>query len=325
MLKFSGIEPVLLSVFYVALFAEVKVVESLGYTSCYEIRNEHCRVVLDPNVGGRVLVYELEGKNVLWVNESLNGRLWEGGEDRFEACAGRFDIGPTHLIPKRYKFFLGRWSAEVIDDFSVKMISQVDSTLGVQLSRTFSLHPKTTHLSCEQIITNVSNKVQRYCHWGRTFAKGGGTAYIPVNVHSRLPKAYAVYEGGLKDYVNINPVDEPSVELMDGVLTISPNPIHSKFVIDSPHGWLAYHTDDDLLFVKKFNVENQKGYGDYLQTEVSIWYYKDEKCELEPFGPMETIHPGQSVEFVEDWFLLDVNSSHPIGIPQIIMHINQLK
>ena len=36
---------------------------------------------------------------------------------------------------------------------------------------------------------------------------------------------------------------------------------------------------------------------------VSIWYV-DDRCELEPIGPKETLKPGESASFTESWWLL---------------------
>jgi hypothetical protein len=37
---------------------------------------------------------------------------------------------------------------------------------------------------------------------------------------------------------------------------------------------------------------------------ISIYYYRDVLCELEPIGPREDLKPGQSASFREDWWLL---------------------
>ncbi|OQC29015.1 MAG: hypothetical protein BWX70_01650 [Verrucomicrobia bacterium ADurb.Bin070] len=36
---------------------------------------------------------------------------------------------------------------------------------------------------------------------------------------------------------------------------------------------------------------------------ISIWYFKDEMCELEPIGPLERLEPGAAFSFVEEWSL----------------------
>jgi hypothetical protein len=36
---------------------------------------------------------------------------------------------------------------------------------------------------------------------------------------------------------------------------------------------------------------------------ISIWYYKNEMCEIEPIGPRENLAPGAAASFAETWEL----------------------
>ena len=82
-----------------------QMISIFGYNNCIELKNEVVRVVLDPNVGGRVLVYSINGKNILYVNHEMDGKIWEEGIQKFEVTAGRFDIGPEKTTPPRKSFF----------------------------------------------------------------------------------------------------------------------------------------------------------------------------------------------------------------------------
>ena len=48
-----------------AQFAGSRIVAERKYPGCIELSNDSVRVVLEPNLGGRVIAYELNGKNVL--------------------------------------------------------------------------------------------------------------------------------------------------------------------------------------------------------------------------------------------------------------------
>src|SRR4029077_17390342 len=86
-----------------------------------------------------------------------------------------------------------------------------DENSGVQLIRDFELKAATDGrgspwLSCKQTIVNVSNEVKEYCHWGRSFALGGGIGIVPLEGKSRFPSKYALYEeGGL---INVKAKDD---------------------------------------------------------------------------------------------------------------------
>ena len=302
-----------------------KKVNAFGYNNCIELKNKSVRVILDPNVGGRVLTYELNGKNILFENPVLNGETWAPGKPKFEVSAGRFDIGPEKTTPNRDSFH-NTWSGEITGENSARMTSQIDTILGVQLIREFILDKHSSHLKCIQHVKNISNSTQRYAHWGRTFAKGGGICLVPLNPNSRLPKGYAMYQYGT-NFIDFNPKEEENLRVRDGVLEMLGTPSHPKLVMDSNLGWIAYNSTDDLLFIKKFEANKNVNYGDILSNQVSIWYYKNEKCEIEPIGPIETILPGEIASFTEDWWLQ--NYTYPkdkkINLNEIKTIINTLK
>jgi hypothetical protein len=302
----------------------IKTVKAFGYQNCIELRNPKVKVILDPNVGGRILSYELDGKNILYENTMLNGKIWEKGKPKFEVSGGRFDIGPEKTAPARESFH-NTWKAEITGKNSARLISQIDTLTGVQLIRDFILSDNSSHLKCIQHIKNISNKVQNYAHWGRTFAKGGGICLVPLNPNSRLPKGYAMYPYN-STYIDYNPPVEENLRVRDGILEMLGTPSHPKFVMDSNAGWIAYNSKDDLLFIKKFKANEPKIYGDVLSNQVSIWYYKEEKCEIEPIGPLESIQPGKTVSFTEDWWLMDYKypTDKNLNLNKITTLINSL-
>lgn len=280
-----------------------RVIDQNGYSGCIELFNDHTSVVLEPNCGGRVLIYSLNGRNVLHVDPRQDGWVYSPDKRPIDPCGGRFDIGPETITPKRYVLWIGRWDAEVTGPRSAKLTSQEDAGTGVRLRREFVLDEGSSHLRCTQTITNISDQTKRYCHWSRTFARGGGICLVPVNPQSRYPKGYLLYgPGSVMDY---RPAEEPNIRVREGILEIIGPPSRAKFAVDSLAGWIAYLTRSDHLFVKRFPVFPDRPYGEMAGNSVSIWYMKDLVCEIEPIGPWETIEPGKSASFAEDWWLFD--------------------
>ena len=315
----------LLFVIFTHAQVTVKKVEAFGYKNCIALENKLVKVILDPNVGGRILTYELNGKNILFENPSLNGKTWKEGGPTFEVSAGRFDIGPEKTTPFRASFF-NTWKGEIIGKNSARLISPKDSILGVELIREFYLDENSSHLKCVQHIKNISDTIQNYAHWSRTFAKGGGICLVPLNPNSRLPKGYANYQFGTS-LIDFNPPEEPALCVRDGILEILETPKHPKFVMDSNQGWIAYNTKDDLLFIKTFKANENTIYGDMMNNQVSIWYYKNEKCEIEPIGPIKTILPGEIVSFTENWYLFENEypKNKKLDLKKIQILVNTLK
>jgi len=272
----------------------------VGYPNCIELKNATTRVVLCPDAGGRVLVYALNGENSLYLAEEATGRPYVAGQPA-EMSAGRFDIGPEKVVPRREVLWSGRWVGEITGQRSARLTSQKDAATGTQLIREFTLADAGTHLACTQTIVNISDQVTEWCHWSRTFARGNGICVIPLTPRSRFPNGYVMYEEG--DLINLRPVD-PQIRVRQNFLEITGVPKHPKLGMDSQAGWFAYLMRDNLCFVKRFRVDPDRIYNEVAGLTISIWYPADLRVELEPIGPRERLQPGESASFTEHWWLL---------------------
>ncbi len=273
-------------------------VESHGYTGCIELSNGRIRVILEPNCGGRILEYALNGKNVIHTDPEQDGWTFT---KRFNPTGGRCDIGPEMTSPSRRALWVGKWEAEITGPRTARMTSVKDQSSGVQLVRDFSLDRDSTHLSFTQTIINISDSTKEYNHWSRTFAEGGGICIVPLSKRSRFPEKYIMYYPG--GVLKLRHEEHPNVRVRDDFLEILGPPPQRKFGIDSYAGWLGYITRSGLLFVKKFPVYPERAYGEVAAYTISIWYNQEEMCELEPIGPTEFLDPGESASFTEDWWL----------------------
>ncbi len=280
-----------------------------GNEDCIELFNETTRVVLEPNLGGRVLVYALNGKNVLWINQENEGKPYVEGEPYGYPGAGRFDYGPEQTGPKSSDLFFGPWKAEITGAREAAMYSEMDPVSGVTLERRFKLEKEGSHLTCTQIIKNTGEGIARHYHWSRTFVKGGGISLTPLNPHSKYPEGYLHYGPGRA--MNFEPGEEPNIRKREGILEIIGPPSRRKFVMDCEEGWLGYITLDNQLFIKKFKIFPDRPYWDMAAPTVSIWYNSDTMCEIEPMGPLEILEPGEAAAFTEHWFLYDY--SYPVN------------
>ncbi|NQV27020.1 MAG: hypothetical protein HQ518_21940 [Rhodopirellula sp.] len=274
-----------------------KVVRYLNYDQAIELTNGTTKVVLCPQAGGRVLEYSLNGKNALYLDEKE--AEWQPGQPG-AASAGRFDIGPELVIPRRSTLWSGEWTGEITGPHSARLTSQHDDATGVQLIRDFELDATTSRLSCMQTIMNVSSETKEWCHWSRTFALGEGICVIPLAGQSRFPNKYVMYEDGAM--INARPED-PNIRERDGCLEILAAPRRPKLGFDSYAGWMAYAMKNDLLFVKKFQTFPDRVYNEVAGLTISVWYPEGPRVELEPIGPRERLEPGQVGSFTEEWWL----------------------
>ena len=271
-----------------------RVISFHGYDNCIELKNKTTRVVLCPAVGGRVLEFSIQGKNALWLNPDEAGKL--NG-----ASAGRFDIGPERILPRRNALFRGPYKGEITGARSARLTSGKDPSSGFQIVREFSLAADRPHLICKQTVINISRETKQVCYWCRTFAQGQGICVVPVTGFSRMPKKHVMYDDHL--VINFAPKNG-SITQREGFIIVDGPPEKPKLGFDSMSGWMAYLTRNDLMFVKRWQTFPNRVYGEMASLTLSIWYPAERPmCELEPIGPREILKPGERASFTEEWFL----------------------
>jgi len=278
------------------------VVEWFGYQGCLRLENEAgTRVVLSPQAGGRVLEYAQGGVNALYLNPAQRGWRRSAGAPAVNPCGGRFDVGPERVIAPHPDLWLGDWTGELLGAGRARLVSPRDSATGLRLEREFTLAVDSSRLVCTQRMVNEASRPVMCCHWSRTLAVGGGIVLIPLTPNSRFPKNYIMYGPG--PVMNFQPED-PHIRIRGRFLEVLGTPANPKLGLDSAAGWFAYLMPSDLLFVKRYPVYPDRVYGEMAGLTISIWYFKDEMCELEPIGPREMLAPGASASFTEEWELL---------------------
>ena len=271
-----------------------KIISFYGFKDCIELKNKTARAVLCPASGGRVLEFSINGRNALWLNPDESGKL--NG-----ASAGRFDIGPERILPRRNALFRGPYKGEITGARSARLTSGKDPSSGFQIVREFSLVADQPHLICKQTVINVSKETKQVCYWCRTFVQGQGICIVPVTGFSRMPKKHVMYDDHL--VINFAPKNE-SITQREGFILVDGPPEKPKLGFDSMSGWMAYLTRNDLMFVKRWQTFPNRVYGEMASLTFSIWYPAERPmCELEPIGPREILKPGERASFTEEWFL----------------------
>jgi hypothetical protein len=278
-----------------------------GYGDCVQLDNGHARVVLGHHAGGRVLEYSLGDVNVIALDPAQAGWTRDaatahGGPAEIDPWGGRFDVGPEKVTPAHPTLWHGPWTVEVLSGERVRLTSERDPVTGLRLVRDFVLAADSTQLTCTQTIHNESEVTHEVCHWGRTLVTGGGIAVVPLSSPSRFPQGYVMYDEALP-LIDFEPTD-PAITVTDGILQVNGTPKGPKLGMDSTVGWLGYLLTAGVLFVKRFPVYPDRVYNEVAGLTVSLWCYRDLVCEVEPLGPRERLHPGESASFTEDWWLL---------------------
>jgi hypothetical protein len=284
----------------------VRRVQVLNYPDCFELTNGETRVTLGHHVGGRVLEYVWRGKNALYL-DSKEAAWGQPGGPVAPSSAGRFDIGPEMIIPKREVLWAGEWRAEAMGPRAVRLTSQPDEATGVQLIREFRLAANSPHLACTQIIRNISRETKHWSHWSRTFAVHGGIGVVPLTPDSRrFPNGFVMYAPGPEAAIIIRPQDS-QVRQRGSYLEVLGPTRYPKLGFDSNAGWFAYVMPHGQAFVKRYDSPRDGVYPEIAGLTLCFWYplaSVTPACELEPHGPRNDIAPGASAAYTEHWYLL---------------------
>jgi hypothetical protein len=297
----------------------VETISYRGYDNCIRIFNNTTEVIIVPEVGGRVLAYSMNGNNIIYCNPAQDGKSFDDFlKERFDPDAGRFDLGYEKITqPLHDTLWMGPYDVEITGRYSVKLTSQVSHQMGVQLEREFILDSETSHLIVRQTMINRSDSETDWFFWGRTLVPIGGKLVIPINPNSNYPEGWGHFVGNPWEF-NTDGPSSPLVEIRDGKLIFHAETTGKayKFATDADQGWMVYSLDE-LLFVKKFDVDPQ---GVYTDNQTTIVYTHGRNfIEMEPNSPHAFLQPGGRYTFDEHWWLLEnpTGSNQEIDILEI--------
>jgi hypothetical protein len=277
-----------------------------NWNECYRISNDSVTIIINASAGGRIMVYERGGTNVIYENPEQDGLLLEDYlREGFDPDGGRFDYGQEEITRNIHAgTYMGPWTGKIINESSLRITSIADKDLGILSTRIFTLDPHSSQLSIIQTMKNISDKPAEYFFWGRTLIKVGGKLFMPLNPESRYPDKWGRYIWEEPEKFESDTGD-PGVSIKDNIFSLIPEKArNAKYGNDSHAGWMAYGYKS-LLFIKKYGYFPEAIYSErYGQTNI---FYTDKYAfaEMEPISPAAFLKPGEEFSYSEDWYLLD--------------------
>jgi hypothetical protein len=317
---------------------EVRKADFRGWSACY-LENEFVTLVVVPDIGGRIMGYDLGPYPFLFVDPDLSGKLftpeenmgdgslvaWKnyGGDKTWPAPQG-WDTDQQWPGPPDPVLDSGRYTLAALksDDTRalVRMVSPPDPRTGVQITRQFSLRPGSSRVQVDLSFRNIKDQPIRWSIWDvvqlraeRLLPDGSWafdpscTVTTPLNPKSRFPKGFNVMFGDEN-----NPQWQADKEKM---LFNAPYLWEiGKVGIDSPAGWIAFSNGNEgYAFAERFDYVPDGDYPDDGAT-VECWTtgagvvaglnYTDSGIylmETEVLSPLQTIQPGQAIGFSIEW------------------------
>ncbi len=299
-------------------------------------------LVAVPDVGGRIMAYNLGDYPYLWLDRTLAGKLfsaeenmgdgsisaWKnyGGDKTWPAPQGWDSQDQWHGPPDPV-LDTGRYTLETVDSSdssaTVRMTSKPDPRTGVRISRQVTLHAGGGRVNLHLEMTNVSDRARTWSIWDvvqvdatRRNPEGGEShseqawLYIPTHPDSIFERGYNVMFGE-----EDNPQWQPDVrpDLLGAQYLYHVG----KIGVDSTDGWIAFvNRETDYAFCQRFTHFPDEAYPDGGAT-VECWTTGHGEpvagldfgklnlfhMEAEILGPLRKMAPGETQSLDIDWYV----------------------
>lgn len=301
-----------------------------------ELSNAWVRLVIVPQLGGRVMQVSFMGHDFLFVNPkykgqyippSQAGKSWinYGGDKIWPLPEG--DQDEHHWVLKSDPLDDGDYAFHVVANSNrcaVSLEGPPDPATGLQYSREISIGNDSPAIAFHAVMKNIAShpitwsvqSVTQYDlsdHSHRETFNRNFYAFTPINPHSEYFSQFQV-RAGL--------ADDPSFLVKDGLFRLHWLYLENEVWLDSPAGWVAV-VDGDTKFsvVEKFHYQAQAQY----PGQATVIFYKNgvalgvddnqnprvtsASSESTPYymeaelnSPMVSLRPGETYAFDTEWF-----------------------
>jgi len=309
-----------------------------GWPAVY-LENNLVRLIAVPDIGGRIMAYDLGPYPYLFVDPNLAGKLfspeenqgdgtlaaWKnyGGDKTWPAPQGWDDEtqwhGPPDPVLDSGCFFLDSFGSDQESGY-IRMVSPKDTRTGLQITRQARIYPESTRASLELTFTNISDRIIRWSIWdvvqlradrelpgGKSTYEPDCTVTAPLNPTSRFQRGFNVMFGE-----SDNP--QWDVDLQKGLFVGKYLWEIGKVGIDSSGGWIAFSNNTNgYAFTERFDYHPGEEYPDE-GASVECWTvgkgtvanldYEQSGIylmETEVLGPLNEFGPGESKSFNIEW------------------------
>lgn len=310
----------------------------LGWDACI-LENEFIRLVGVPDIGGRIMAYDLGGYPFFFVDPALAGRLftaeenqgdgslaaWKnyGGDKTWPAPQG-WDRDDQWHGPPDPILDSGRYSVDRLHTdgaiASLSMTSPPDPRSGIQITRAFTLHSNSSRVTVDLSFRNHSDRPVTWSIWdvaqlraerrdddGTITFEPGCVVTTPVHPNSVFPRGFNVMFGA---------EDNPQwqIDVAAGLFRASYQWQIGKVGLDSTAGWIAFsNSAAGCAFAEQFDYQPGAHYPDG-GASVEVWTVGAGQVgnlnyegtgiylmETEVLSPLRVIEPQSSIDFRITW------------------------
>ena len=283
------------------------------------IKNGLISTVTVPDIGARVMQYNLAGSESIYRDSSLNGKTYTPTADAPFHNLGGFKNWPSPQYgPGRWSWpppptlDCGKYSYEILadtpDSASFKVTSPIEQwkAPNLQFERYMTIYKNSSRVKMEQYLVNAGDTIVNWGIWDNTQSivnhQGENDfknfwVYFPINPNSIFGSDGVKYHQSSAGWTG---------EASPGIYGCQFTPNSQKLFADPHKGWICYVDEmKGITFVKTFPVFEGAEYPD---DGARVAVYMDAGyMEVEVTGPVEDIPAGGMIFFTEDWYAAKVN------------------
>lgn len=279
-----------------------------GWADSYRINAGKYSMVVVPDIGGRIMEYSMDGRNVMWENPDEFGRTYSitrewrnyGGYKTWIAPQETWGWPPDPMLD------FGKANVEVLQNPKglpvLKVIGAPSLDTGLLFTKEISLD-ESGEAVVKQAVHNIGGKRLSCSIWDVT--------QLGIPCYTAVPlKAKSRFKDGVS-YILAESKNSTQFTLRDGLFITRYQGDLGKVGADSDGPWMIWFKDD-LAYVKQFEpMEKGAEYPDGgCSAEVFTSDAKLGYVEMEVLGPIKELKPGAELEMTEKWRLFKL--SQPI-------------
>ena len=277
----------------------VECINYRGWQDSYRLTAGAYSLVVVPEIGGRIMEYSLDGRNVIWENPLEFSQTYPIGSEWRNYGGYKTWVSPQDLWgwPPDFMLDSGKANIEVLQSPKglpvLKIIGAPSLKSGVFFTKEITLM-ESGEVVIKQRMHSISSKVLAYGIWDVTQVRTPCFAAFPLNPNTKFPD-------GL-NYLMSECRNSAQYEFKDGFCIVTYMGERGDIASDSPGPWLIWFKDD-LAYVKFFGpTEKDAEYPDSGCTcEVFTSDRKLGYVEVEILGPVVELQPGAETELIGRW------------------------
>ncbi len=248
----------------------------------FEISFKQLKFVVDANLAGRIISFQLDGKEILGQAdlhpEMFGSTFWPAPQSDW-----KWPPYPTLDIEPYSKTLIGD---------TLILESKTCPISGLKFFKKFVPQPNFERIKIEYIILNNSGIKIKVAPWEVTRTPSFGLTFFPQSNSAPLEKST------LKN-----------VEFDKGIIWYYSNTESfsggQKMFVSGSEGWLA-HCHKNMLFIKQF-PDIKEGECASGQGEIEVYANGNYNyIELENHGKIESLKPGEKIIYPVFWYLKEI-------------------